>query len=56
VYVAAEFQEADFGIINGAANDPGIHIIFRNRLQWTAGKSGKGAVWFLRHGPLIDRE
>jgi hypothetical protein len=56
VYVATEFQEADFGIINDATNELEIHEIFRNRLLWTAGKSEKGAVLFLRHGPLIDRE
>jgi hypothetical protein len=42
--------------LNGAANEPEIHEIFRNRLLWTAGKSEKGAVLFLRHGPLIDRK
>ncbi len=56
MYGATELHETEFGIINGAANEPKIDISFRNRLLWTAGKSEKGAVLFLRHGPLIVRE
>ena len=56
MYFTTEFQEADLGIINGAANDPEIQEIFSNRLLRTAGSSDKGAVLFLRHGPLIARE
>jgi hypothetical protein len=56
VYVATEFQEAEIGIIHGTGNEPKNSRIFRNRLLWTAGKFEKGAVLFLRHGPLFDRD